>query len=277
MSKLTFGFVSSTLLSFTDASIFSSFFSGICCSWGDGGYQLYLGAATDNNKLRDSDGSYGSGESFTFAVAGNDSPTRKPSKSPTLPPTTSSPTSRPSTPPSLAPSRSPTNQPTSAFPTISPSLGPSKSPTRKPTRAPLPFSSSPRIPSPAFGNTPEGGGEGVPLDQSEFTAQGITLERPNYHSSGDIYDEDGTVVDDAEYTSSNAPSPDYAGIESNDIGSIIADSDADIDDGSVIAAASTNYDTSSAKRIRIWSWSGLANILVTASIVSVWLMPILVP
>ena len=70
---------------------------GMCCSWGDGGYKLYLGPLDDKNLLTSSEGKYGSGETFHFQIKA----------------TTPNPTPLPTT-------FNPTKQPTAPYPTYSP-------------------------------------------------------------------------------------------------------------------------------------------------------------
>lgn len=116
---------------------------GICCSWGDGGYQLYLGSPTLNNEenlLRSSRGDYGAGEMVRFVIEGDDPPTMEPTDRPTVKPTpspTKSPSKHPTMEPSKEPSVSPTYFPTTAEPTANPSLGPSPSPTFSPLKLPF--------------------------------------------------------------------------------------------------------------------------------------------
>lgn len=129
---------------------------GICCSWGNGGYQLYLGHAGENNLLRNRSGNYGSGESFQFVVEGLDPPTMSPTPSPTM-----SPTPNPTTPPTPAP----TIPPITPYPTDSPSFNPtSTEPTQSPSRTPsLGPSPSPSEPTSSITPTPampsNGGGK----------------------------------------------------------------------------------------------------------------------
>ena len=67
---------------------------GICCSWGNGGYELYLGDPDDTTGgflLKRGSGDYGSKETFQFLIEGDEPPSSTPtynptSKSPTLTP-----------------------------------------------------------------------------------------------------------------------------------------------------------------------------------------------
>ncbi|KAL9189854.1 hypothetical protein ACHAXT_009529 [Thalassiosira profunda] len=92
---------------------------GICCSWGDGGYQLWLGDVGENQLLRSARGNYGSGETFTFVVRGNAEPTPRPTPGPTNEPIGQPITPTPSS-ASITPA--PMVQSSTAIPTKSPSV-----------------------------------------------------------------------------------------------------------------------------------------------------------
>ena len=102
---------------------------GICCTWGEGGFQLFVGDPGQNNLLR-SGGNYGQGEEFKFVVEGDPPPTSSPTRNPSTPPT-SSPTRTPSMPPTQDPSYSPTPK--------APTQDPSTRPTYSPLSLPFPF------------------------------------------------------------------------------------------------------------------------------------------
>jgi len=88
---------------------------GICCSWGRGSYQLFVGDSGKNNVLRSGNGEYGSGEEFQFVVEGDPpptmAPTREPSKLPTAVPSVSPTTKMPTKDPSMRPTYSPISLP----------------------------------------------------------------------------------------------------------------------------------------------------------------------
>ena len=87
---------------------------GICCDWGNGSYELYVGdATTDGQSLLRSGGDYGKGEAVRVVIEED------------APPTTF---------PSQQPSKSPTSYP-------------SKSPTQPPSTVPTPLAKSTRIPT----------------------------------------------------------------------------------------------------------------------------------
>lgn len=99
---------------------------GICCSWGEGSYKLFVGDPEEGNLLR-SGGNYGASETFQFVIEGDPpptpSPTRNPSRAPTSPPTpppTLPPTQEPSMPPTPPPSSSPTTGALTKTPTLAP-------------------------------------------------------------------------------------------------------------------------------------------------------------
>lgn len=100
---------------------------GICCSWGDGSYQLYLGDV-ESGTLMQMGGEYGQKETFQFTIEGYDQPSISPTHNPTK-----------------SPSFSPTTRPTDA-PTKSPSRSPTMSPSGKPVFLQLPFE-TPRLPA----------------------------------------------------------------------------------------------------------------------------------
>jgi len=99
---------------------------GICCTWGQGGYQLFVGDLGDNNLLRSGDGNYGSGEEFQFVVEGD-------------PPPTMAPTLEPSKGPTREPSKLPTAVPSVSPSTEMPTKDPSMRPTYSPISLPFPF------------------------------------------------------------------------------------------------------------------------------------------
>jgi len=99
---------------------------GICCSWGDGGYQLFVGDSGENILLR-SGGQYGSGEAVQFVVEGDPPPTMSPTPNPSNSPT----------PYAITPF--PSFNPTTTWPTSSPSTRPTRIPTFKPIMLPFPF------------------------------------------------------------------------------------------------------------------------------------------
>ena len=59
---------------------------GICCSWGNGGYELYLGDPDDTTGgflLKRGSGDYGSKETFQFLIEGDGPPSSMPTYNPT--------------------------------------------------------------------------------------------------------------------------------------------------------------------------------------------------
>lgn len=101
---------------------------GICCGYGNGKYELYLGDAM--GELLTSGGDFGGGESFYFNVAGLDA--AEYGQSPTLSPTLSSSLS-PTLSPTLSPANFTTSKAASTFVTLSSPTSASPAVSRAPT------------------------------------------------------------------------------------------------------------------------------------------------
>ena len=104
-----------------------SYGDGMCCSYGNGKYDVYMG-----KEMKNTGGDFGRSESTTISTIS--SPTVSPTSSPTGLPT-ASPTSAPQGPTS-SPTDAPTQAPTTGAPSASPTKAPTKSPTSSPTDVP---------------------------------------------------------------------------------------------------------------------------------------------
>ena len=140
-------------------TINDSYGDGICCSYGNGSYNVKYGGVTEA-----SGGSFTSSMSHTFGTDGpvTPQPTSQPTTpNPTSPPTTGSPTPAPTKFPTKTPTPEPTNNPTSKPTTGSPTMAPSKFPTKTPTLPPTNNPTSPpttaaptKMPTPPPTNQP---------------------------------------------------------------------------------------------------------------------------
>uniref|UniRef100_A0A7S2W1D2 Uncharacterized protein n=1 Tax=Rhizochromulina marina TaxID=1034831 RepID=A0A7S2W1D2_9STRA len=107
-------------------TVFDDFNDGICCTYGDGSYTLYL----DGVELFTSDGIYTTEETTTFTVPFTSAPSvsLSPSPAPSLTPspTTPQPSPQPTVTPRPTPQPSPRPTPTTPFPTAMPTLKPTR-------------------------------------------------------------------------------------------------------------------------------------------------------
>ena len=181
---------------------------GICCLWGFGGYELYLGDPDnddDDGTLLTSGGEYESKETFQFVIGEETippsvSPTPQPSNTPTLEPTLSHPPTLNSTTTSLRPSNYPlTIGLASSSKTLSPTAG--RRGTLLPTTAEqgndIIFQTSSRA-----SDRPASNGEVVLSSSSGLSKEG-TVPPVEEYNDATMEDERG---ESAEYTSSSAVS-----------------------------------------------------------------------
>jgi len=202
---------------------------GLCCSWGEGGYQLFVGDSEENILLR-SGGQYGSGEAVQFVIGGDPPPTMSPTPNP-----------------SESPTPYPSFNPTTTNPTSSPSTRPTRTPTTKPILLPFPFEPFPetsRNPPPSHSPSAIDTTQSPTASPKEQPYSTSAVERPTVVPS--------TEGDVPTYAPSNVPMN-----ETSD------------EVGSIIAGANSNGDTSSAtisiRRQGSWSCGVLHVVVATFS------------
>ena len=200
--------------------------SGICCTWGPGFYELYLGDPYGDGTLLNRGGDYGSKEEFQFTIQGDstsEEPTFTPSKQPSSEPTQSP--------------FEPTSNPTTSSPT--------SSPTRAPIMLDLPFE-TPRLP--ASSSVDSQITSLYPTTEELFTTSSVSLERPAELVPAALSD-DSNDMETPTTTSAEPPSDVNTTIVATDV-------DVGVTNGteSVVVSSASAETSSSASSLRQCVW-----------------------